>query len=109
MPCIAVSDLKRRWCVVQVSKYNRFSLSCKPPAANNLEGFAEADAQSNQLDQPVNPRSMHETCETCRITFAPHRIIEAHCETRETDNNLTPRRGVRGSRRLPFLASRVFA
>src|SRR5215204_3795264 len=41
--------------VVQVSKYNRFGLPCKPPVSNRLHGFAETVAQSNRSAPSVNP------------------------------------------------------
>ena len=41
--------------VVSISQYNRFSLPCKPPDHNNLQGYAEADAQSSQPGPTVNP------------------------------------------------------
>lgn len=46
-------------CVVRVSKYNRFSLACKPPASNELQHPASADAQSSQIAPIFNPGMKH--------------------------------------------------
>ena len=66
----SLSFFKRRNCVVQVFKYNRFDRSCKPPPLNRLEACAEADAQSNQAVRDVNPCYRHETRETWAIRKA---------------------------------------